>query len=168
MTSSSSFLLLLLSSTPPSSLHPLLQLHCPSLPVSPSSPPLSLGLPHPLGLPPCLRRRWGGPRGQCGRDHLLLQPCESVLQLSLACLVLRQQLSVAGLQRVQVQGHAVHLVLHLFGVRALGCHLPANQKPARHLRYHTHKLFSHILLYLRTSIVCINISIKGILQTLLV
>lgn len=56
------------------------------------------------------------------RSHLL-QPSDSVFQFAVQSLVLGQQTRVTRLQQVQSAAHALHLLFHLFWVRALCCHL---------------------------------------------
>lgn len=55
--------------------------------------------------------------------QLLLQPGDSVFELAVSGVVLSQQPGVTGLQGVQGARHPVHLLLDLFGVWALRCHL---------------------------------------------
>lgn len=56
-------------------------------------------------------------------NQLLLQPGDPVLQFAVSGFVLGQQPGVARLQDVQRARHPLHLLLHLFGVGALRCHL---------------------------------------------
>lgn len=55
--------------------------------------------------------------------QFLLQSGDSVFQLTVCGFVLSQQPGVACLQDVKTACHSLYLLLHLFGVGALCCHL---------------------------------------------
>ena len=72
-----------------------------------------------------LRCRSGVARlvGSRRRHQLPLQPVDSVFQFAVRGFMFGQQPSVTRLQDVQRARHALHLLLDLFGVGALRCHL---------------------------------------------